>query len=487
MKRHPITRFFRSIAGKVTVMLAVCILLLVSLNWLLNSFALLGNYEREQSNLLIEIYEELDSTPRSQRTLAGLLEGYRVNHQVEALLWSDSAQILYSSEDWESPYPPGGIRLTPLSVPNGTYQLRNRAASPSEPENNWLVLSARTSDGLNLVLQVSLSQVQSGTGIANRFLLWSGLITLLLGTVAAVWLARSLTRPVKRLSVMAEHMAQLDFSDRYTGRGQDEVARLGHSLNAVSETLERNLSELKTANLHLQHDMEKQTRQNEAHSQFIRNVSHELKTPLALIQSYAEGLRENAAAGDESRDYYCTVIEDEAQKLTQMLAKLTTLMQLEAGGEELLIDRFDITALLTRLLQRYAPVFEDRHLSLPALPKTPCLVWGDALLIENVVTNYLTNALHHVSPNGEIHIDLVPTDRDTVSVQIYNTGLPIPEDDMPHIWDSFYKVDKARTRAYGGTGIGLSVVAAIMKAHNMPFGVFNTADGVCFYFELSAH
>lgn len=487
MKTHPITGFFRSIAGKVTAVLALCILLLVSLNWLLNSFALLGNYEREQGDLLVKIFEELDSAPRSQRTLAGLLEGYRADRQVEALLWSDSAQILYSSEGLESPYPFNGARLAPLSLQNGEYQLRNRAASQSDAENSWLILSARTVDGLNLVLRVSLSNVQSGAGIANRFLLWSGLITLLLGTIAAVLLARSLTRPVKRLSVMAEHMAQLDFSGRYSGTGQDEVARLGHSLNAVSETLERNLSELKTANLRLQGDMEKQARQNEAHHQFIRNVSHELKTPLALIQSYAEGLHENAATSDESRDYYCTVIEDEAQKLTQMLAKLTTLMQLEAGGEELLIDRFDIAELLSRLVLRYAPAFEERHIALPTLPETPCLVWGDALLIENVATNYLTNALHHVSPNGEIRMDLVPTEHDTVSVQISNTGSPIPEDDLPHIWESFYKVDKARTRAYGGTGIGLSVVAAIMNAHKMPFGVTNTANGVCFFFELSAH
>ncbi len=483
MKNHPIVGFFRSIAGKVTAVLALCILALVLVNWLLNSFVLLDNYEREQSDLLIQSYEEINDSPRSQRTLAGLLDGYQAEHGMGALLWSDT-QLLYNGQWSSSPF--GGGFLLPLEQPNGTYTLSNRAPPQATAGEQWLTLSARTSDGLNLLLWVSLSDVSSGTAITNRFLLWSGGITLLLGTVAAVLLARSLTRPVRRLSSMAQRMAQLDFTDRYAGTGHDELAELGNSLNTVSETLESNLSELKTANLRLQSDMEAQARQNEARTRFIRNVSHELKTPIALIQSYAEGLSENAAEDAESRAYYCGVIEDEAAKLTQLLSKLTMLMQLESGGEELLIDRFDIGVLLTRLLSRYAPLFEEKGIPIPALPGEPCSVWGDAVLIENVATNYITNALNHVTPGGEIRITAEPTDRGTVAVRVFNTGEPIPEEDLPHIWESFYKVDKARTRAYGGTGIGLSVVAAVMNAHGMPFGVENTDGGVGFFFELSS-
>ncbi len=483
MKSNPIAAFFRSIAGKITAMLALCILLLVLINWLLNSFVLLGNYEREQSELLVQSYEEINSAPRSQRTLAGLLDGLETEHGMGALLWSNT-QVMHNGL-WKQP-PLGNTFLAALNMPNGVYELSNRTPPQAAAGEQWLTLSARTNDGLNVLLWVSLSDVQSGAAITNRFLLWSGLVTLLLGTAAAVLLARSMTKPVRRLSHMAGRMAQLDFSNRYTGEGHDELAELGHSLNTVSETLERGLSELKTANLRLQGDMEAQARQNEARSRFIRNVSHELKTPLALIQSYAEGLRENAADDSESRAYYCEVIEDEAEKLTQILAKLTTLMQLESGGEELLIDRFDITTLLRRMLERYALLFEEKGVALPRLPDESLSVWGDAVLIENVVTNYVTNALNHVAAGGEIRIAATPTERDTVAVTVFNTGDPIPEDDLPHIWESFYKVDKAHTRAYGGTGIGLSVVAAIMNAHGMPYNVENTDGGVEFSFELSA-
>ena len=483
MKGNRFTRFFRSIAGKVTGVLVLCIFLLVLVNWLLNSFAFLEYYEQEQSELLIAAYEEIDDAPRSPRTLTGLLDGYNAQQGVQAMMWSDR-QMLYTPQRFDR-LPTATIEASPLAMENGTFVISNSVPPLAKESGRWLMLSARTTDGFNLLLWVSLSEAQSSAEITNRFLLWSALVALLVGGLATLLLSRSLTRPMRKLSGMVRRMANLDFSERYIGYGHDELTELGGNLNTVSETLERTLSELKTANLRLEGDMALQARQNEARTRFIRNVSHELKTPLALIQTYAEALHENAVDDPESRAYYCGVIEDEAQKLTQLLSKLTTLMQLESGNEELLIDRFDIRALFERLLTRFAPLFEERQAVAAPLPDAPCLAWGDAELIENVAINYLTNALNHVTPGGEIRVAWDITPQDTVRVSVFNTGDPIPEEDLPHIWESFYKVDKARTRAYGGTGIGLSVVAAIMTAHTMPYGVENTDGGVRFFFELT--
>lgn len=480
MKSNPIGAFFRSVAGKVTAVLALCILTLVLVNWILNSFVLLGSYEREQGDLLVRSYEEINDAPLSPHTLGALLRRYEQEHGIGAMAWTD-AHLLYGERPVNGLTPPP----MPLELEDGTYELSNRTPPLMEKDDKWLMLSARTDDGVNLLLWVSLSTVSSGADMTNRFLLLSGVITLIVGVAASLLLARSMTRPVRRLSTMAGQMAKLDFSERYSGEGGDELAELGRSLNTVSETMETTLSDLKTANLRLQDDMEAQTRQTEARTRFIRNVSHELKTPIALIRSYAEGLRENAVDDAESRAFYCEVIEDEAAKLAEILAKLTTLMQLEAGKEELVIERFDLRALIERSLERYTPLFEEKHVAIPVLSDEPCAAWGDALLIENVVTNYLTNALNHVSAGGCITVSLIPTERATVEVRIFNTGEAIPAEDLPHIWESFYKVDKAHTRSYGGTGIGLSVVAAIMNAHRMPFGAENVEGGVCFFFELS--
>lgn len=130
-------------------------------------------------------------------------------------------------------------------------------------------------------------------------------------------------------------MARLDFSERYDGRGRDELADLGNSLNVMSDTLESAIRDLREANSRLSRDVEEKTRQNEARRAFISNVSHELKTPIALIQTYAEGLREDIAAGAGNRAYYCEVIEDESQKMSQMIKKMTLLMQLEDGSSQL--------------------------------------------------------------------------------------------------------------------------------------------------------
>ena len=481
MKANLFVRFFRSIAGKVTGVFVLCILLLVLVNWLLNSFAFLEYYEQEQSDLLIAAYEELDDAPRSPRTLTGLLDGYRAQHGMQAMLWSDR-QMIYAPR---SNQPPGVVmEAAPLDLKNGDFVLSNSTPPFADKGSRWLMLSARTTDGYNVLLWVSLSEAQSSTEITNRFLLWSALVALLVGGLAALLLSRSLIRPLKRLTAMVRQMAGLDFSERYISYRHDELSDLGHNLNTVSETLQTTVSELKTANLRLENDMALQAQQNEARSRFIRNVSHELKTPLALIQTYAEALHENAVDDPESRDYYCGVIEDEAQKLTQMLSKLTTLMQLESGNEELLIDRFDLRELFARLLERFAPLFEERGATAAALSEDPCYVWGDAMLIEHVAINYLTNALNHVSSGGVVRITWEAVSENAVQLSVFNTGSPIPEEDLPHIWESFYKVDKARTRTYGGTGIGLSVVAAIMKAHGMPYGVENTADGVRFFIDL---
>ncbi len=462
-----VTRFFRSVAGRVFCVFTVCILVLLLFHWLLNTFAYARLSERETETLLTHAYTDAAEAIAQRVNPAHVLEPYYTEHGMSIVVHTDH-QVIYAIPQPDTPV----FLLQPYTPQDGGYRLVER--------EDRLSLYGKI-DGVYITLHLPITE--QTTGANGRLLWWATLATLLLSCVIAFILARVFTRPVRQLSDMARRMANMDFAARYEGVGEDELADLGRSLNAVSETMEQSISELKTANARLQSDMEMTARQNEARSRFIRNVSHELKTPISLIQTYAEGLHENIAADAADRDFYCSVIEDEAAKLSQIIAKLTTLMQLESGGDELTIERFDLSALLGGLLQRHAPVFAERSVALPTLPDEPLFVWGDALLIEQVLTNYLTNALHHVTEGGEIRIGLSLTEN-AARVTVFNTGSPIPEEDLPHIWESFYKIDKAHTRAYGGTGIGLSVVAAIMQAHRMPYGVQNVPKGVEFFIEL---
>ena len=218
-------------------------------------------------------------------------------------------------------------------------------------------------------------------------------------------------------------------------------------------------------------------------NEFLGNVSHELKTPLALIQGYAEGLKEGVNEDAQSREFYCDVIMDEATKMNQMVKNLLTLNQLEFGDEDISFERFDLTELIRGILQSMEILAQQEEAEVIFRQEAPVYVWADEFKVEQVVRNYVSNAFHHVSGAKVVEVKIL-TDEEKAKVTVFNTGMPIPEKDIPHIWDKFYKVDKAHTRAYGGNGIGLSIVKAIMESFHQKYGVNNYDNGVEFWFEL---
>jgi signal transduction histidine kinase len=216
---------------------------------------------------------------------------------------------------------------------------------------------------------------------------------------------------------------------------------------------------------------------------FLSNVTHELKTPIALIQGYAEGLKDNINEDADSRDFYCEVIIDEAMKMNKMVKKLLSLNQIESGNNQVNFERFDIVALIRSVINATDILFQQKGVILHFEQKEPIYVWADEYMVEEVVTNYISNALNHVDGSKIIEIMLIKQEA-SVRVAVFNTGANIPEEDIESIWVKFYKVDKARTREYGGSGIGLSIVKAIMTSLNQKYGVINHESGVEFWFEL---
>jgi signal transduction histidine kinase len=218
-------------------------------------------------------------------------------------------------------------------------------------------------------------------------------------------------------------------------------------------------------------------------TEFIGNVSHELKTPIALIQGYAEGLKEGISDDPESRAFYCDVIIDEANKMNQLVRNLLTLNQLEYG-EQFVYERFDIMELIRGVLQSNEILIRQNDVQMHIHAEESIYVWADELRVEQVLRNYLSNALHHVDYERVIDIRVEKRDSEKVRITVFNTGKQIPSEDLEHIWNKFYKVDKARTREYGGHGIGLSIVKAIMESFHQGYGVVNYENGVAFWFEL---
>lgn len=410
----------------------------------------------EKNNIAVIVlnrqYEPLYMNARDMQMMVTQLMGYLYNKNTQEILESTDEYVISKCRD----------------------KLNN---------TEYIEMWGLFEDGSIFMMRSPLESIRETVNLFNRFLLATGGIVIVLGSLVAWYFAKRLSDPILQLVELSKKMADLDFEAKYSGSHSTEIDVLGNSFNAMSEKLESTISNLKKANNELLKDIEKKEKMENMRQEFLANVSHELKTPIALVQGYAEGLKEGVNDDPESREFYCDVIIDEAGKMNQMVKNLLTLNQLEFGGEDLQFERFDIVELIRGVLLSCEILITQSRANVIFRQDEPVYVWGDAFKVEQVVRNYFTNALHHVDGERVIEIKLISRE-DVVRISVFNTGHPIPEEDISQIWDKFYKVDKARTREYGGNGIGLSIVKAIMNSFHKEFGVKNYDNGVEFWFEL---
>lgn len=414
--------------------------------------------QAERNNLSFLIIDETTGNKYTnvynQEMLFNQLLGYVINQSqqnAEILESTDAYQMLQAKDPWN--------------------------------ETEYLVMWGNFEDGSQFLMRSPLESMRESAAISNRFLIYIGSV-LILAAGALVWyFSKKLTDPIRELANLSDKMANLDFEAKYTSGGKNEIGELGANFNRMSSRLESTISELKKANNSLLKDIEQKEKMEEMRNEFLGNVSHELKTPIALIQGYAEGLKDGVNDDAESRDFYCDVIMDEAMKMNQMVKNLLTLNQLEFGDEDISFERFDLAALIRGVLQRMEILAQQDELKIIFRQESPVYVWADEFKTEQVVRNYVSNAFHHASGDKVIEVKIQKEGK-KARTSVFNTGTPIPEEDLKHIWEKFYKVDKAHTREYGGNGIGLSIVKAIMESFHQEYGVKNYDNGVEFWFEL---
>jgi signal transduction histidine kinase len=364
-----------------------------------------------------------------------------------------------------------------------TQEYKTYKAFDKRLNSYYIELFGAVDEETGIYVRSNYQSMLESITISNRFLTYIGILATVIGGIIVFVVSKSFTKPILELSKVADQVARLDFDCRYEVKRQDEIGTLGRSINTMADKLEKNISELKTANNELQKDIENKIQMENMRTEFLSNVSHELKTPIALIQGYAEGLQENINDDEENREFYCEVIMDEANKMNRMVKKLLSLNQIEFGKEPVSFERFDLVELVQSVLASTEILFQQKEARLTFEAKGPVFVWADEYMAEEVMTNYVSNALNHVAGEKNIIVSLKEMDT-SVRICVYNDGETIPEEELDKIWEKFYKVDKARTREYGGSGIGLSIVKAIMHSLNQDFGVRNLENGVEFWFEL---
>ena len=214
------------------------------------------------------------------------------------------------------------------------------------------------------MIRASFSSITESAALSNQFFLYISLFAALIGFVVMYFVSNRFLGPITVLTNIAKRMSELDFTAKYEVKTEDEVGVLGNSMNMLSETLEQALAELKEANTELKKDLEKKEQIDAMRKEFLSNVSHELKTPIALIQGYAEGLMDNINDDEESKEFYCEVIVDEARKMNQMVKKIMDLNQLEFGYNTLTMEHFDIIAMIRAVIAKSDILLKQKEINL---------------------------------------------------------------------------------------------------------------------------
>lgn len=328
----------------------------------------------------------------------------------------------------------------------------------------------------------SLQPVNEASAVIQKIFIYVYIVAFIITILLSIIYSNMIAKPLIKLNKTASKMSNFDFTEQYVVNSQDEIGSLGATLNFLSENLDGALKSLKSANLKLKSDIEKERNVEKMRREFVGGISHELKTPISLIEGYAEGIKDDVFEEDD-KNYYLDVIIDEAKKMGILVSDMLDLAQLENGNFKLKSEEFYIDKLINVTVKKYYNIFNNKKIDVQLNLAKDTLVFGDTMRIEQVLTNFITNAIRHTDENGTIEVSM-KKEVDRAYVFVKNSGKNIEEENLIKIWDKFFKIDKSRNRELGGTGLGLAISKNILMLHKSDFGVKNYEEGVYFYFSL---
>ena len=485
---------FKSVQERLFISLCVVVGIIIIFLIIVNNFILESFYLYSKINTLQSVYEQINSYSQQPYYLSDLeeqLEKISINNNFDIIIKTEKNITLYSTnKDYIGVYKEFG-QLIPNNkndhyiIKEENYIIRN--VKDTSTGINYILLSGKLDNGDLLFMRLPITSIRESVKISNRFLYLIAIFVIIIGGIIVSYISKKFTKPIQELNGIAKKMSNMDFSHKYKETNQgDEIDELGKSINSMSSKLETTITQLKTTNRELERDLEEKAKIDKMRKGFISDVSHELKTPIALIQGYSEGLLENVNKDEESRRFYAEVILDETNKMDKLVKQLLELMKLENDMRPFDNKEFNIVELEKEILRKTSVMIEEKKAQIKFYSDEIINVIADNFYIDQIITNYLTNAIKHVKEvKGEKYISIEnEVKEDKVRVKVFNTGNKIDEEDLDRIWNRFYKADESRNREDGGTGIGLALVKAIMNNYKNEFGVINKENGVEFYFEL---
>lgn len=346
-----------------------------------------------------------------------------------------------------------------------------------------IVADQGNANDIYYVMTITFQSVADSIRIFNSFTILVGVFFMVISFISMYFISYSFTNPILKINKIAEEISNLDFSNRVMINTDDEFGDLGDSINRMSSQLKENILELQRTNDKLVKEILQKTDIDKMRREFIASASHELKTPLSLIMGYSEALK-LSDLDEVTRNEYLNIILDETNKMNRLVMDLLNLSQIESGKIETDIKDFNIGDLIQDTVNMFGILIKERGIKL-SLNIEDITVSSDYSQLQTVLTNFINNAINHIEGGKEIRVSVETAKNRGVRVSVFNTGKNIPDNELKQVWDSFYKIDKARTRSYGGQGLGLSICKTILDMLGYEYGIINQEDGVEFYFEIS--
>lgn len=323
-----------------------------------------------------------------------------------------------------------------------------------------------------------LSFIQEGLEISTRYHLLIIVLALIIGSSMSFVFSKKMTDPILELKEITQRISLLDFNIKFEKERKDEIGELGYAINKMGGTLEKNIDEINKVNKKLMEDIENEKRLDKLRKEFIASVSHELKTPIAIIQGYAQGLMENIAETEEDRNFYCEIIVEESLKMDSLVKELLLITQMDSGYFKIEKEKVDLYQMIKDIRDKYS----SKNREIKYIGEKDIFAYCDEKYIDRVLENLVVNALKYSTGDREVTIT-VDDIENRYKVIISNESENLSEDDLENIWTPFYRVNKARDR--DGHGLGLAIVRGILENHKSNFGVYITEKNIInFWFEL---
>ncbi|WP_346961903.1 HAMP domain-containing sensor histidine kinase [Clostridium sp.] len=418
-----------------------------------------------------EIIESSDASVTSPASVVPLGGEKYIEGKVEEVIPKDNTYLILSNAD---AYLNMDEKQNILS--NDKYVTKTNTINGAD---DILVYSEKFLSGYIIAI-AQLTEVNDVIGTMNSYYFIIFIVAFLIVVVISLIYSRFMTKPLVEMSDIASKISECDFQYKYDVKREDEIGVLGNSLNLISSNLEKSLSELQTANEKLKNEMDIKEVQEEKRKELIANISHELKTPITIIQGNITGIK----SGMYTVDMYEDILE-ETNKMNELVREMLEISKLESPSFNLKKEPFDLGSVFLKEKDNLKGLIKEKFLEINHNDFDDVIVFGDEKRINQVVTNLLTNAIKYTPDGSKVNVSIeLIEDKDQYVFSIENFGVTLSKDELDKIWDAFYRKEKSRNKKFGGTGLGLSIVKRILEVHNSDFGVESTQNSVRFYFSI---